>query len=99
MADDPLTAPIRVVLVDDHQIVLDGLAARLRPHAELVVIVGATTDAAAAPRLVRDIEPDVCLLDVRLRSASGFDACSEILRVAPACKVVFLTVYDDEQYL
>jgi DNA-binding NarL/FixJ family response regulator len=91
--------PIRVVLVDDHQMVLDGLSAMLRPHADTVVMVGAVTDPAVAPGLVRDLEPDVCLLDVRLRGASGFDVCTEVLRVAPATKVVFLTVYDDEQYL
>ena len=96
---DRLPGPIRVVLVDDHQMVLDGLAAMLRPHADTVVLVGAVTDPSAAPGLVRDLEPDVCLLDVRLRGASGFDVCTEILRVAPPTKVVFLTVYDDEQYL
>jgi len=39
------------------------------------------------------------LLDVRLRGVSGLDVCTEIMAKAPACKVVFLTVYDDEQYL
>ena len=62
--------------------VLDGLTAMLRPHAEAVVMVGTTTDPAVAPGLVRDLEPDVCLLDVRLKGASGFDVCTEVLRVA-----------------
>jgi CheY-like chemotaxis protein len=39
------------------------------------------------------------LLDVRLKGSSGLDVCTEILRHQPDCKVVFLTVYDDEQYL
>src|ERR687891_2126916 len=99
LTDESPTPPIRVVLVDDHQMVLDGLAAMLRPHADAVELVGAVTDPAAAPGMVRDLEPDVCLLDVRLRGASGFDVCTEVLRLAPATKVVFLTVYDDEQYL
>src|SRR6185437_10561662 len=43
--------------------------------------------------------PDAVLLDVRLRGSSGLDLCGQILAVQPGCKVVFLTVYDDEQYL
>ena len=93
------TAPVRAVLVDDHQMVLDGLAAMLRPHASRVEIVGQTTDAAAAPELVASLLPDVVLLDVRLRGASGLDLCKEILGRFPDMRIVFLTVYDDEQYL
>jgi DNA-binding NarL/FixJ family response regulator len=90
---------IRIVLVDDHQMVLDGLEAMLRPHAERVVVVGRTTDPGQANVLVRRLEPDVCLLDVRLKGASGLDLCVELRNRHPGCKVVFLTVYDDEQYL
>lgn len=90
---------IRVVLVDDHQIILDGLAAMLRPHTARVEVVGGTTDPGVAPDLVRRLEPDICLLDVRLKATSGLDVCSDLRRRFPSCKVVFLTVYDDEQYL
>jgi DNA-binding NarL/FixJ family response regulator len=91
--------PIRVLLVDDHQIVIDGLTAMLRPHAARVEVVACTTDAAMAPDLVYRFEPDVCLLDVRLKSTSGLDVCSDLRRRYPSCRVVFLTVYEDEQYL
>ena len=92
-------APIRVVLVDDHQMVLDGLAAMLRPHRQRVEIVGQATNAADAPDLVRRLRPDVVLLDVRLKSSSGLDLCRELLAEFPEIRAVFLTVYDDEQYL
>ncbi len=92
-------SPIRVVLVDDHQIVLDGLRAMLRPHAAEVEVVASTTDPAEARRLVVDLAPDVALVDVRMQAISGLELCAELLRVAPATKVVLLTVYDDEQYL
>jgi DNA-binding NarL/FixJ family response regulator len=92
-------APIRAILVDDHQMVLDGLAAMLRPHAARIAIVGQTTDAAAAPDLVASLRPDVVLLDVRLKGASGLDLCQAVLGRFPDVRVVFLTVYDDEQYL
>ncbi|MEJ7846155.1 MAG: response regulator transcription factor [Acidimicrobiales bacterium] len=92
-------SPIRVVLVDDHQIVLDGLRAMLRPHAAEVEVVAGTTDPAEARRLVVDLAPDVALVDVRMQAISGLELCAELLRLAPATKVVLLTVYDDEQYL
>jgi DNA-binding NarL/FixJ family response regulator len=92
------TRAIRVVLVDDHQIVLDGLTSMLRPHRERVEVVGRATDPEAASDIVRRLEPDICLLDVRLKATSGLDLCVELRRRVPACKVVFLTVYDDEQY-
>lgn len=98
-AGTPLPGPIRAVLVDDHQMVLDGLVSMLRPHGHRVEIVGQVTDAAAAADLVRALAPDVMLLDVRLKGASGLDLCQEVLAAQPSLRVVFLTVYDDEQYL
>jgi DNA-binding NarL/FixJ family response regulator len=91
--------PIRIVLVDDHQMVLDGLNAMLRPHASRVEIVSQTTDVALAPEIVGRLRPDVVLLDVRLRGASGLDLAQELMGRSPGSRVVFLTVYDDEQYL
>jgi DNA-binding NarL/FixJ family response regulator len=99
-ADDPgRTRRMRLLLVDDHQIVLDGLTSMLRPYADRAVVVAATTDPAEARRLVVDTAPDVALVDVRMRSISGLDLCKELRRDAPATHVVLLTVYDDEQYL
>jgi len=97
---DSLTpGPMRVVIIDDHQMVLDGLKAMLAPYADQVLVAGESSDPATALRLVAGAEPDAVLLDVRLNGTSGLDLCAEILRVRPGCKVVFLTVYDDEQYL
>src|SRR6202035_3469746 len=97
---DQLTpGPMTVVIVDDHQMVLDGLKAMLAPYRDQVDIVGESSDPREAARLAVELRPDVVLLDVRLRGASGLDLCAEILRVPPGCKVVFLTVYADEQYL
>ena len=98
-AESEAASPIRAVLVDDHQMVLDGLAAMLRPHAYRVAIVGQTTDATTAPDLIERVAPDVVLLDVRLKGASGLDLCRGLLGRLPHLRVVFLTVYDDEQYL
>ena len=97
--DGPPLGPVTVVIVDDHQMVLDGLKAMLAPYRDQVEIVGESSDPREAVRLAGELKPDAVLLDVRLRGASGLDLCAEILRVTPGCKVVFLTVYDDEQYL
>ncbi len=91
--------PLRLVIIDDHQMVLDGLKAMLRPYASQVEVAGEASDAGGAVSLVARLEPDAVLLDVRLRGASGLDVCGDILAARPSCKVVFLTVYDDEQYL
>lgn len=87
------------MLVDDHQIVLDGLTAMLQAHQDRVEIVAQLTDPAAAADTVAELRPDIVLLDVRLKGASGLDVCEELRARDPATKVVFLTVYDDEQYL
>lgn len=93
------SGPIRVLVVDDHEVILDGLESMLRSHSSAVVIAGRATDGASALASLASLQPDVVLLDVRVRGESGLDICREILRRDPACRVVFFTVYDDEQYL
>ena len=93
------TGPLRVVVVDDHQMVLDGLRAMLAVYTDQVEIVGEATEPDLALKIITGHEPDITLLDVRLRGSSGLDLCAEIRKRQPRCKVVFLTVYDDEQYL
>ncbi|HEX8933473.1 MAG TPA: response regulator transcription factor, partial [Pseudonocardiaceae bacterium] len=94
-----LREPVRVVVVDDHQMVLDGLRAMLATYSGQVEIVGEATEPDLALRVITWQEPDITLLDVRLRGSSGLDLCAEIQKRQPGCKVVFMTVYDDEQYL
>ena len=94
-----LREPVRVVVVDDHQMVLDGLRAMLATYSGQVEIVGEATEPELAMKIIIEHEPDITLLDVRLRGSSGMDLCAEIRQRQPGCKVVFLTVYDDEQYL
>lgn len=93
------THPLRVVAVDDHQMVLDGLKAMLQPYQDQVEVVGEVSRPADAPGVLAEQRPDAVLVDIRLQGASGLDLCAEIVRDWPECKVVVLTVYDDEQYL
>lgn len=91
--------PIRVVLVDDHEIVLQGLKAILARHVGEVRIVGEAVDAEAARQAVQALDPDVVLSDVRLRGSSGLDLCRQLLERDASRKIVLLSAYDDEQYL
>ena len=95
----PIAKPVRVLLVDDHEIVTAGLEAVLSRFPEQVEVVGSAGELSEAVRAVVTLNPEIVLCDMRLRSSSGLDVCAEIRRVAPAVKVVFMTVYEDEQYL
>jgi DNA-binding NarL/FixJ family response regulator len=90
---------VRLLLVDDHQVVLEGLRSMLASQSGRVEVVGAATNGPDALELAVELRPDVVLLDVRLKGASGLDICRDLVAAVPSTKVVFLTVYDDEQYL
>jgi DNA-binding NarL/FixJ family response regulator len=90
---------LRLVLVDDHEMVLHGLTAMLAHFDSDVVIVGTATSFEQARRVVAATAPDIVLSDVRLGRDSGLDLVRELASTHPTVKVVMLTVYDDEHYL
>jgi DNA-binding NarL/FixJ family response regulator len=91
--------PLRVVLVDDHEMVRSGLKAMLSRFAGQIRVVGEAADSATARQVVAGLDPDVVLADVRLAGESGLDLCRDLVLDSPGRRVVLLTVYDDEQYL
>jgi DNA-binding NarL/FixJ family response regulator len=91
--------PLRVVLVDDHEMVLQGLKAMLGRFLGRVRVVGEAPDAEAAEKVVAALDPDIVLCDIRLRGSSGLDLCRRLVEREPDRRVVLLSVYDDEQYL
>ncbi|TDB84912.1 response regulator transcription factor, partial [Actinomadura sp. 7K534] len=93
------SVPVRVVLVDDHEMILAGLQAMLAGFSGRVRVVGQAGTGDDAARLVTTLRPDVVLLDVRLGPESGLDLCRRITGHVPETRVVFLSVYDDEQYV
>lgn len=90
---------MRIVLVDDHEMVLKGLTAMLTPFRGRIRVVGQATGAEDAVRVVAGLNPDIVLCDVRLQGVSGLDLCRRLLGFCPTRRVVLLSVYDDEQYL
>jgi DNA-binding NarL/FixJ family response regulator len=97
-----LVRPIRLLLVDDHEVILDGLTAMLDAYSDQVRVVSVAHDGAEALDAASTpppLDPTVVLLDVRLRSESGLDVGRSLLERRPELLVVFFTVYDDEHYL
>jgi len=89
------TRSVRILLVDDHQVVRSGLKTLFELEDDLVVVGEAGTAGEAVRRTEID-RPDLVLMDVRLPDRSGIAACNEITRRFPAAKVLILTSYADE---
>lgn len=86
---------IRLLLVDDHEVVRVGLKTVLAQQGRITVVGESSTTEAAVSDAAR-LKPDVILLDVRLPDGSGVDACREILASNPQVRIIFLTSYADD---
>jgi DNA-binding NarL/FixJ family response regulator len=95
----PEQGPVRVVLVDDHEMVIEGLKAMLAAFRSRVRVVGQAVGADSAMSVIAGLAPDVVLCDVRMQGSSGLDLCRAVRERDPERKVVLLSVYEDEQYL
>jgi len=87
--------PIRLLLVDDHEVVRMGLDTLFRRAGTVQVVGEANSVASAVTEAIR-LRPDIVLLDLRLPDGSGIEACREILGTCPDTHVVFLTSFADE---
>lgn len=87
--------PIRILVADDHPVVRGGLVAMLRtiPGFE---VVGEASDGDDAMRLADELSPDVVLMDVRMPGIDGIDATRRIRERSADCRVLILTMYDDD---
>lgn len=94
--EPPAERPLRLLLVDDHEVVRQGLAALLarRPAFQVVAEAGTVAEALAAARRFR---PDLVIMDVRLPDGTGIEACRDIRAEMPEIRVVMLTSYPDEE--
>lgn len=94
----PAIKPIRVLLADDHELVRDGIRARLIKVPE-IEIVGEATNGKEALDLALELRPDVLLMDVSMPIMNGLEAASEIRRSCPQIAVLILSVYDNSEYV
>jgi DNA-binding NarL/FixJ family response regulator len=87
---------ISVVIVDDHEVVREGLRAMLSRRNDIAVVGEAGTMKGAIVESCR-LKPDVVLMDVRLSDGSGVEACRVIRDSCPATRVLFLSSYEDDE--
>ena len=92
----PSMKPVRVLIVDDHEVVRVGLRTVLSRQDGINVVGEVATATDAVAESCR-LQPDVVLMDVRLTGSSGVDACRTIRDSCPATRVLFLTSYQDDE--
>lgn len=91
-------AKIRVLLTDDHTLFRQGIRTLLAAEQDIEV-VGEAANAFDAVTTARQLRPDVVLMDIGMNGMSSFEATRQIRKERPETKVVFLSMYDDEDYL
>jgi two-component system response regulator DevR len=96
MAESPPARTLRLLVVDDHEVVRQGLVALLdrRPGFQVVAEAGTVEEAIAQARLH---QPDIVVMDVRLPDGSGVEACREIRAELPETRVIMLTSFPDDE--
>lgn len=90
------TPIIRLMIVDDHEVVRLGLRSLLSMY-PTIEIVGEAANANHSIALALQKKPDIILMDIRMPEKSGIDACREIKKVLPSANLIMLTSYDDEE--
>jgi DNA-binding NarL/FixJ family response regulator len=93
-----LMPKLRLILVDDHEVVRVGLRTLLGRHAEFEIVDEASTGPEAVRKALMH-RPDIVIMDVRLSGMSGIEACREIVQASPSVKVIMLTSYGDDDTL
>ena len=89
---------IKVLVVDDQQIIREGISTILSYQSGLAV-VGKATNGQEAVELALELQPDVVLMDVRMPLVNGVEAAARLRRELPSCKILMLTTFDDEEYI
>ncbi len=96
MTEQSEPRPLRLLVVDDHEVVRQGLVALIDRREKFQVVAEAGTVAEALDA-ARRFQPDLVIMDVRLPDGSGIEACREIRAELPNTRVVMLTSYPDEE--
>ena len=89
---------IKILIVDDHPIVIDGLRSQIETQPDFVV-VGATGDGLEVEELVKRFHPDILLLDLALPGLSGLEITRRVRKRSPNTHIVILSMYDDTPYV
>jgi DNA-binding NarL/FixJ family response regulator len=106
MEEESMTTPnqeerhsaTRVLVVDDQQLVRDGIASLLRVQ-DGISVVGTATNGQEALEQAITLQPDVILMDVRMPIMNGVEATIQVLKQVPSCSILMLTTFDDDEYV
>ena len=90
------SAPISIMVVEDHHVVRQGLVALMRTVPDFEVVTETDTEARAIESF-REFRPDITLMDLRLRSGSGVSAILAIRKLCPDARIIVLTTYDGDE--
>jgi len=89
---------IKVVLADDHMIIKDGLRSLLERQPDMEVVAEADNGRTALKH-VKELSPDVVIMDIGMRELNGIDATRQIVKMSPGVKVLALSMYSDKRFI
>lgn len=88
---------IRMVLVDDHAVLRDGLRSILE-FEDGIEVVGEAVSGEEGLKKIHDVQPDLVLMDIHLPDINGIEVTKMVKKQMPSCKLIILTMYSDEEY-
>ncbi len=88
---------IRILIVDDHKFVREGIKAVIKQESDMLVVAEAASGAEAID-LARVCTPDVILMDIKMPEMDGMEATMHLLREIPSARILILSQHDDQQY-
>ena len=88
----------KILLADDHKLLIDALRPLLERHRD-VEVVGVATDGLEAVRLASELKPDIVLMDISMPGMNGVDAARNVLRDLPETKVIMLSMHADRRFI
>jgi DNA-binding NarL/FixJ family response regulator len=95
---EPSSTPIRLLIVDDHAILRQGISLMVNEENDFE-IVGEAGNGKAALSLAMELQPDIVLLDIFLGTSNGLDIAKQLLRSCPDTRIVLFSGFDDEDFL
>jgi DNA-binding NarL/FixJ family response regulator len=88
----------RILIVDDHRVVIEGIKSALAVYPDLEV-VGEACDGREAVQMVKSLNPDIVVMDIAMPELNGIDATLQIKKLDPSVKIIVFTMYSDREYV
>lgn len=93
-----VTTKTRILVIDDHQLYREGIK-KILEFEESFEVVGEGSDGDEAIELVKELKPDVVIMDINMPTINGVEATKRLVRTYPETKVIILSIHDDENYV